>query len=244
MKRLFMLLACIWLQACSSVPVASNGVIWKPSPNFDQRRPNWVIIHHTSNNDVDKALQTLTTANREVSAHYLVGRNGQVFQLVDESARAWHAGKSWWGGNTDLNSSSIGIELDNNGAEPFSEAQIQSLLDLLATLKQRYKIPDANFLGHADVAPGRKVDPSAWFPWQRLARQGFGLWCDQTDRVVPEGFDLEMGLAALGYDPVVPVASRYSFRLHFFGNGGPPPLESEKAMLYCLLNKRQGSARE
>ena len=244
MKVVSVLLMCLWLQACSSVPISSNGFIWKASPNFDQRRPNWVIIHHTTNNDVDKALQTLTNPSREVSAHYLIARDGRVFQLVEENSRAWHAGKSWWGGNTDLNSSSIGIELDNNGAEPFAEPQLQALLLLLGTLKQRYKIPEANFLGHADIAPGRKVDPSAWFPWQRLAAQGFGLWCDQPSATVPETFDTDLGLAALGYDPAVPVASRYSFRLHFLRNGETSSAEQERAMAYCLLAKRLGSGRD
>ena len=102
-----------------------------PSPNHNARRPNFVILHDTSNSTVDRALRTLTDPAREVSAHYLIGRDGTLYQLVDESRRAWHAGASYWGGDTDLNSASIGIELDNTGAEPYSEAQILSLLDLL-----------------------------------------------------------------------------------------------------------------
>jgi N-acetylmuramoyl-L-alanine amidase len=106
-----------------------------------------------------------------VSAHYVIARDGTVYQLVDERARAWHAGDSLWGGMTDLNSASLGIELDNNGAEPFPDVQISALLALLTDLQQRYRIPARNFLGHADIAPKRKGDPSPYFPWQLLAQR-------------------------------------------------------------------------
>ena len=86
------------------------------------------------------------------------------------------------GGPIDMNSASIGIELDNDGSEPYAESQIRALLALLADLKQRYEIPAANFLGHSDIAPGRKVDPGVEFPWRRLAERGFGLWCDRPLR--------------------------------------------------------------
>ena len=98
-----------------------------------------------------------------------IGRDGQIVQLVEEKDRAWHVGQSWWGGNTDINSASIGIELDNDGDKPFSDAQIDVFLTLLGDLQQRYTVLRATFVDHADVAPGRKVDPSAWFPWRKLA---------------------------------------------------------------------------
>ena len=126
------------------------------SPNFDARRPNLVVIHHTTNSTLDTALDTLTSPERKVSAHYLIGREGRIVQLVDEGQRAWHAGRSWWGGMTDVNSASIGIELDNDGSEPFADTQIDALLALLADISARYPIPAANYVGHADVAPGRK----------------------------------------------------------------------------------------
>jgi N-acetylmuramoyl-L-alanine amidase len=150
---------------------------WVPSPNFDQRRPNFIIVHHTQSDTVEHALATLTSPAREVSSHYLIGRDGRVLQLVDDLARAWHAGRSWWGGHTDLNSVSIGIELDNNGSEPFAEPQMAALEKLLRELVERFRIPRENIIGHGDIAPGRKVDPSRYFPWQRLAQAGFGLWC-------------------------------------------------------------------
>ncbi|HXV10155.1 MAG TPA: N-acetylmuramoyl-L-alanine amidase, partial [Burkholderiales bacterium] len=136
------------LPACTQIaPRANVPYEERPSPNFNERRPNYVIIHYTSHDDAERSLSTLTDPMREVSAHYLVARDGTIYYLVDELARAWHAGDSYWGGTRDLNSSSVGIELDNNGEEPFSEPQIESLLKLLADLKVRYKIPAANFLG-------------------------------------------------------------------------------------------------
>ena len=179
MKRhLSRIIFCCFLPAllagCASLP-ASRTTEEIASPNFDQRKPNYVILHHTGSDNADRALRTLTSAESRVSAHYLIDRDGKTIQLVEESARAWHAGKSYWGGNTDMNSVSVGIELDNNGSEPFAEAQIEALLILLADLKQRHNIPAANFIGHADVAPARKEDPSAFFPWDVLAQNGFGL---------------------------------------------------------------------
>ena len=208
------------------------------SPNFDQRRPNLVIIHHTSDDTLDQALRTLTSPERKVSAHYLIGRDGRIVQLVDENDRAWHAGKSWWGGVNDINSASLGIELDNNGNEPFPDAQIDALLSLLTDIRQRYALPVANFIGHADVAPSRKEDPSALFPWQRLAENGFGLWCDAPLLPAPVGFDLALALAALGYDPTTPEASLHAFRLHFARGDQAYSSEQENALAYCLWQKK------
>jgi N-acetylmuramoyl-L-alanine amidase len=208
------------------------------SPNFDQRRPNLVILHHTSDDTVEEAVQTLTSSVRAVSAHYLIGRDGRIVQLVEENARAWHAGKSWWAGHTDINSASIGIELDNNGTEPFPDSQINSLLALLDDLRKRYKIPAANFIGHADVAPTRKADPSIYFPWPVLAQYGFGLWCEQPAAPAPPGFDLKFALMAIGYDPTTPDASRLAFRLHFARGQADLSEEAEKALAYCLLQKK------
>lgn len=243
MKRssLAVVLLATVLAACAPIvplgPQPGVPVRKAPSPNFDARRPNLVVLHHTSDSTVDEALATLTSPERKVSAHYLVGRGGEIVQLVEEKDRAWHAGKSWWGGNTDVNSASIGIELDNDGFEPFAEAQIDALLVLLADIQQRHGIPGANFVGHADVAPDRKADPSAWFPWQTLADHGFGLWCDVPVTPAPAGFDLALALTALGYSPVTPEASRHAFRLHYFGERAPAD-EEEKALAFCLVTKK------
>lgn len=146
--------------------------------NFNLRKPNYVIIHHTAQNSVDQTLTTFTLPRTQVSSHYVISRNGEVFQMLNDYYRAWHGGAGKWGNTSDLNSSSIGIELDNNGFEEFSPAQITSLIQLLKVLKERHKIPDANFIGHSDIAPSRKVDPNPTFPWKLLAEEGFGLWYD------------------------------------------------------------------
>lgn len=156
------------------------GDYWVGTTNFNMRKPNYVVIHHTAQNSTEKTLKTFTTPSTMVSAHYVIGRDGKVYHMLHDYLRAWHGGVGKWGNNTDLNSSSIGIELDNNGAEPFSEAQINSLLQVLTMLKKAYGIPSANFIGHSDIAPARKVDPNPTFPWKKLANHGFGLWYDDA----------------------------------------------------------------
>jgi N-acetylmuramoyl-L-alanine amidase len=173
-----------------------------------------------------------------VSAHYLVDREGAIYQLVDERKRAWHAGVSRWGADTDVNSSSIGIELDNDGEEPFPDVQVAALLALLGDLKERYHIPTANFVGHGDVAPGRKVDPSRFFPWHTLAVYGFGSWCDAPPPQAPPGFDATLGLQALGYDVSDPAAAIAAFNRHWMGEADSPVLDAAgTAMLACLVEK-------
>ncbi len=230
------------LAACAPVPQrAGIPTAWQGSPNFDERKPNFVVIHHTSNDTVGQALRTLTNPARKVSAHYLIGRDGAIVQLVDERARAWHAGESRWGAATDLNSASLGIELDNNGYEPFPDAQISALLRLLTDIRERYRIPAANFLGHADVAPGRKVDPSRYFPWKTLADQGFGLWCDPPFPGPPVAFDATAALRALGYDSGNPEAAIRAFNLHFLPDELPSALtERSRGLLFCLYQKAAG----
>ena len=218
-------------------PVANE---YRASPNFDQRRANFVILHHTSNDSVETALRVLTQRAPGVSSHYLIGRDGKIFQLVDDRQRAWHAGVSYWGGHRDLNSASIGIELDNNGREPFAEPMIQSLLVLLTDLKKRFSIPAANFIGHSDVAPGRKVDPSAFFPWKRLAEQGFGLWCDPPYPSVPAAVDTALLLQAFGYNVGNLDGAIASFKLHFVPDDPSPQMtEKDRSVLYCLVQQKQ-----
>lgn len=214
---------------------------WLPSPNFDARRPDFVVIHHTGSDTAARALRILGDPASRVSAHYLIGRDGRLVQLVEEGSRAWHAGDSRWGANTDLNSSSIGIELDNTGAEPFAEPQIMALLALLSELRERYKFPAANYIGHGDIAPGRKVDPSRHFPWRRLAQQGFGLWCDAPASAAPFGFDATLGLQAFGYDVLNPAAAAAAFRRHFRADERSDTAldETERAMLACLLELKR-----
>jgi N-acetylmuramoyl-L-alanine amidase len=240
--RTFLFALLLALNACAPLPQrAGIPTEWQASPNFNERRPNFVILHHTSDDTVDQALRTLADPLRSVSAHYLIGRGGNIIQLVDERARAWHAGESRWGADTDLNSSSLGIELDNNGFEPFPDVQIASLLRLLADIKERYRIPTANFLGHADIAPGRKVDPSRYFPWKTLAEHGYGLWCDPPLALPQQPVDVELELRALGYDTDDLAAAVRAFKLHFLQQEPAPGLDDDgRALLYCLSRKAAG----
>lgn len=189
---------------------------WVGSVNFGIRKPNFVVLHHTAQNSTQQTINTfLVKGKSEVSAHYVVGRDGAVVQMVNDYLRANHAGTGKWGNNSDLNSSSIGIELDNNGVdEPFTDAQVSSLLALLEVLKKRYNIPAANFIGHADIAPGRKNDPRN-FPWKVLAKKGFGLWYDDILNLPPEDFDAELALRVMGYDTRNPAAAIEAFKIHF-----------------------------
>jgi N-acetylmuramoyl-L-alanine amidase len=220
---------------------ASVTVEQRPSPNFDVRRPNFVVIHHTSDSRVEDALRTLTDPARQVSSHYLIARDGRILQLVDDRARAWHAGESYWAGVEDVNSASIGIELDNDGRESFAEPLIAALLELLADIKTRFNIPEANFIGHGDIAPGRKVDPSVLFPWKRLAENGFGLWCEPPYPSVPAGVDSTLLLQAFGYSVARPDAAVAAFKRHFVPDDPSPRMtEKDHAVLYCLVLQKQG----
>lgn len=199
------------------IPVAAVAPpVWVGTTNFNLRKPNFVIIHHTAQNSCEQTLRTFTLTRTQVSAHYVICRNGTVHHMLNDYLRAWHGGVAKWGSLTDINSSSIGIELDNNGHEPFDSAQINSLLVVLDTLKRRYNIPAANFIGHGDIAPRRKVDPSAMFPWNRLAEKGFGLWYGDTALVsVPENFNTLQGLRLVGYDLQDTTAAIQAFKRHF-----------------------------
>jgi len=235
MTRHVALLLALLAAGCAQPIRTSLPSRWHPSPNFDERRPNLVVIHHTSDDTAARALATLTSPAREVSAHYLVGRDGTIWQLVDERKRAWHAGASHWGADTDVNSSSIGRTGSAFGPGTDRDAQVAALLALLADLKERWHIPTANFVGHGDVAPGRKVDPSAYFPWRTLAMHGFGLWCDAPPPDPPPQFDAILALQALGYDVSDPQAAMAAFNRHY-GEGDEPGLtDHARAVLSCLV---------
>ena len=190
---------------------------WVGTVNFNLRKPNFVIIHHTAQKSCPQTLQTFTTdTGRQVSAHYVICKDGTVHHMLNDYLRAWQAGVSKWGNITDVNSISIGIELDNNGKEPFTDPQIKSLLYLLAKLKTTYGIPAANFIGHADIAPTRKDDPSVFFPWKELADKGYGLWYGDTTGVcLPAGFSSLTALRLIGYDIRDSSAAVRAFKRHF-----------------------------
>lgn len=181
-----------------------------PSPNFEPRaggrRPDLVVLHYTAMRSAETALARLCDPSAKVSAHYLIGRDGRLWALVDEDARAWHAGVSMWGGEADVNSRSIGIELDypgfgegcgateNPGARPpFFEAQMARLEALLRRIMARWSIAPQGVLAHSDVAPGRKRDPGEKFDWARLARSGLAVALDpdasRRVETVAAGFD-------------------------------------------------------
>lgn len=136
------------------------------------------MIHYTAMADCDAALRALCDPLREVSAHYLIRRGGEVVALVDEDLRAWHAGAGAWAGRGDVNSRSIGIELDNDGTSPFAAPLMDALEGLLAGIMGRWAIAPHGVIGHSCMAPGRKIDPGPRFDWQRLARRGLALWPD------------------------------------------------------------------
>lgn len=145
------------------------------SPNWDERALpiSMVVLHYTEMKPVEDALAKLIDPAAKVSAHYLITEAGEVIQLVDEAKRAWHAGQSYWRGHPDVNSASIGIELDHPGHglgyRDFGDAQFEALVPLLARITREHDIPRANVVGHSDVAPARKIDPGELFPWERLA---------------------------------------------------------------------------
>ena len=195
-------------------------MIEAPSPNHDARRapPDAVILHYTGMQTGEAALERMRDPAARVAAHYMVEEDGQVFRLVPEERRAWHAGRSFWRGETDLNASSIGIEIVNPGHEwgyrPFPDHQIEAVIGLLDAIRGRWTVPDARILGHSDVAPDRKTDPGELFPWKRLAEAGHGLWWEpEPERIAALGaplsvgdegagvFVLQAGLHRLGYEP-------------------------------------------
>ncbi len=211
---------------------------WVGTTNFGMRKPNFVIIHHTAQNSCEQTLTTFTLTRTQVSAHYVICKDGIVHHMLNDYLRAWHAGSGKWGNLTDVNSSSIGIELDNNGFEPFTEAQVNSLLQVLKTLKKNYSIPTANFIGHADIAPTRKVDPNRFFPWQQLAQNGFGYWYDTAAAKLPENFNAMQSLRIIGYDTRDSIAAIKAFKLHFVQQDSMAVInDTDKKIIYELSRK-------
>ena len=188
-----------------------------PSPNFGDRRGKKIdalILHYTGMATGSVALARLTDPSSSVSCHYLVWEDGRVTQLVAEAARAWHAGRSSWAGETDMNSVSIGIEIVNRGraggAPPYPPAQVEAVAALAKDVCARHAIAPHRVLAHSDVAPDRKDDPGEWFPWRTLADAGVGLWLDPAppdtaSRLAPGATGdavraLQARLRGIGYD--------------------------------------------
>lgn len=207
--------------------------------NMGIRKPNFVMIHHTAQDSLAQTIKTFTIARTGVSSHYVVSRDGKVVQMVNDYLRAQHAGAGKWGNETDMNSASIGIEMDNNGTtDEWTDAQIISLCKLLATLKKKYNIPTANFIGHSDYAPGRKNDPKN-FPWKILAKKGFGYWYDDVLQMPPEDFDTTAALRIMGYNVTKNLDYAIeAFKIHFVQTDISRKLtETDKLILYNLYKK-------
>jgi len=211
---------------------------WVGTTNFNLRKPNFVIIHHTAQNSCEQTLRTFTLPRTQVSAHYVICRDGTVHHMLNDYLRAWQAGISRWGNDADINSSSVGIELDNNGFEPFADAQISSLTHLLKTLKSNYNIPVANFIGHGDIAPTRKNDPNYMFPWKQLADQGYGYWYNDTTNVItPEPFDALQALRIIGYDIRDTSAAIQAFKRHWEQDTARLLNDADKKIIFQLYKK-------
>ncbi|QQG36083.1 MAG: N-acetylmuramoyl-L-alanine amidase [Micavibrio aeruginosavorus] len=214
----------------------SLPIVRKDSSHYDQRKngvsPTFLIIHFTESRDAgDPDGYFMATRQRpdgaRVSAHYLIDVDGAITQYVDESARAWHAGLSEWGGVADINTHSIGIELVNGGPTygytDFADDQIDALAALSKQILGRHNIPAHHVLAHSDIAPGRKIDPDYKFPWRTLASAGVGVWpqpiqADFNEAAALLGDDarLKQALVRYGYNPALdlPVLVR-EFQRHF-----------------------------
>ena len=178
-------------------------IIDKTSPNFNERgnyNIDKIILHYTDMESVDDVLNKFMDEGSEVSAHYVIDTDGTIFQCVSEYDRAWHAGVSSWQGEENINSSSIGIELQNGGEQfgydDFPTLQINALTSLITDIKTRHKIVKQNILAHSDIAPDRKIDPDYKFPWGLLAEKNLCIVPTPTATDIPFMELLDM----IGYD--------------------------------------------
>ncbi|MBN06356.1 MAG: N-acetylmuramoyl-L-alanine amidase [Rhodospirillaceae bacterium] len=194
-----------------------------PSPNHDSREGQMIdmlVLHYTGMQTLQAAIARLTDPKAQVSAHYLVTVSGDLICMVDEGERAWHAGVSYWRGATNINSRSIGVEIENpgheNGYRPFSDIQMDAVTRLCSDILSRHSIPARNVVGHSDVAPTRKTDPGELFDWPRLAGDGIGIWPDNKAAIDPgKDFDATAELARVGYNVSHIGAALTAFQRHF-----------------------------
>ncbi len=227
-----------------------DGIIDCPSPNFDERdRPiSMIVLHYTGMADAASAIARLRDPQAKVSCHYLVAEDGQVLRMVAEEKRAWHAGRSYWRGESALNGCSIGIEIVNPGHEfgyrPFPDEQIEALIPLVAGIKERHGITRGNIVGHSDIAPRRKQDPGELFPWDRLARSRLALPRPTRNLVDPNWTDggFLLALERFGYDVSDPFAAVVAFQRRFRPEliDGVIDGESRAILLALLLPHPQG----
>lgn len=222
-----------------------------PSPNWNERQApvSMLVLHYTGMRTADEALARLCDPAAEVSAHYLVDEDGTVTRLVAEDKRAWHAGRSYWRGITDVNSASIGIELVNPGHEfgyrPFTDAQMEALIPLAAAIKQRHDIPRANVVGHSDVAPSRKLDPGELFDWEMLGACDLALRTPDITLGMPFDNDgaFMLALERWGYDISEPEPAVAAFQRRWRPRMVNGQVDGEiGAMLFALLLDRDRGA--
>jgi len=195
----------------------------RPSPNHDSRdgqAVDMLVLHYTGMTSLEAALSRLTDPEAKVSSHYLVSESGDVYRLVGDEARAWHAGVSFWRGVTNINARSIGVEIENPGHEfgyrPFPKVQMDTVVSLCRELLRNHVIPARNVVGHSDVAPTRKEDPGELFDWPLLARNGIGLWPHEgRPGASSQQFSDEEMLSAIGYDTQNMSAAVTAFQRRF-----------------------------
>jgi N-acetylmuramoyl-L-alanine amidase len=217
------------------------------SPNHDARRSDKpvdiLLLHYTGMESAAAALDRLRDPVFKVSAHYMIDECGEIWALVPEDRRAWHAGKAFWAGETDINARSIGIELVNPGHEfgyrPFPEAQMVALDALAKDILNRHRIPAERVLGHSDVAPDRKTDPGELFDWRRLSAAGIGLWSDATRAVTGEG--VEAFMRRYGYADAS-TAAIAAFQRHYRPASITGEADDETAARLADLVRRMGTA--
>ncbi len=222
----------------------------RPSPNFDGRPDgapiDMLVLHYTGMRTATEALDRLTDPEARVSAHYVVEEDGTVWRLVDEKARAWHAGISAWRGETDINGRSVGIELVNPGHEfgyrPFPGAQIEALIELTKSILERHPIPPRNVVGHADIAPARKMDPGELFDWPRLAAAGIGLWPAGGQKAGAGGHAAELG--GIGYDTTELPAAVTAFQRRFRPSSIDGEIDAETGRLIGAVHRLATGARQ
>ena len=219
----------------------------RKSPNRGGRRGahgiDILLLHYTGMETAQAAIDRLCDPVAGVSAHYVIEEDGTIWRLVDENARAWHAGEAFWDGESDINSRSIGIELVNPGHgpdyRPFPEAQMIALEQLAAEIVARHAIPASRVLAHSDVAPGRKQDPGELFDWRRLARSGIGLWSEA--QAGEAAGDVEMLMRRFGYAGASPDAIA-AFQRHFRPDAVTGEADAETVARLADLVSRAGLA--
>jgi N-acetylmuramoyl-L-alanine amidase len=204
-----------------------------------------LVLHYTGMLTAAAALDRLCDPVAEVSAHYVIDEDGTIWRLVPEDRRAWHAGHSFWAGESDINSRSIGIELVNPGHGPsyraFPEPQMEALERLCHDILGRHFIPSHHVLAHSDVAVGRKLDPGELFDWRRLSQSGIGLWSDAGEAAFPSAIDSAGLMRRFGYpDSSSPAIA--AFQRHFRPSSITGIADNETTARLADLAKQAGLA--